>query len=124
MVLRLFDKTSDSKELKYLQSKIKEFRVPIKLRNDQYILVMTLNNEYVSMTYYHQHNNLIEICFIHTDLKFRKQGHSLKLVSDIIKKSENINYASVIILPGCGSDKLFTKLGFTFVGENHMELIL
>ena len=71
------------------------------------------DNIYVSMIYYIA-DKQCQIYYIH--------GHSMALVKKLLEicVQNEINKIFVSILPDCGSDKLFEKMGFQFTDNNNM----
>jgi predicted GNAT family acetyltransferase len=110
--------------LKPYRKKIDGFVIP-KLKQNDKIYLLAKEDEYIGMIYFSTQNDSCYINYIHTSENHRRKGHSeflVKIVMDEIHSSKK-SEINVAILPDCGSDKLFSKLGFKYVGEYQMKYI-
>lgn len=109
-------------KIKQINKIIKNFGIlPNYLNPNDKLLIIEKNKQMVSLIFYTKHADFIFINFIFTVEKFRMNGLSKKLINHILE-NEKIKQIDVIILPNSNSDKLFLKLNFYFVNENHMRL--
>ena len=110
--------------LKLLKRELKEFVIPKMKYNDKILILTDPNNDnrYVSMVFFTLYLDKCSINYIHTSSKYRRQGHSLFLIQKAlaVAKVHGCNYCNVAILPDCGSDIVFSKLGFKYVSETSM----
>lgn len=107
--------------LKQFRRKIDGFVVP-KLKENDKIYLLSQEDDYVAMIYF----TLKEKCYInyiHTSQNHRKKGHSEFLVRKVMDEiySSGKSEINVAILPDCGSDRIFSKLGFQYTGEHEMK---
>jgi len=107
--------------LKQFSRKIDGFVVP-RLTKDDKIYLLSQGDDYVAMIYF----TLKEKChinYIHTSENHRRKGHAEFLVRKVMEKiqSSGKNEINVAILPDCGSDRIFSKLGFQYTGEHEMK---
>lgn len=114
-------------ESQYLLKKFKRmidgFIIP-KLKKDDNIYIITQKNDYVAMIYFTLHNNAY-INYIHTSQNHRKKGHAEFLIKKVINEIQALGKKeiNVTILPDCGSDRIFSKLGFQYTEEHCMKYI-
>ena len=106
---------NNNKIIKLLKRELKEFIMP-KLKYNDKIYLLMLDNTYISMVYFTQNKSIYNINYIHTKQKYRHQGHSLFLIQEVIKNAQKnkCKNIQVTILPESGSDIVFSKLGFTY----------
>lgn len=109
-------------DIKTLNKLIKEVILPTKLNPNDKIIALKENKNIVSIVYFSEIKKCIYVNYIHTLSKFRKNGFAEKILRHLIKTKSYIKQYDVMILPDSGSDKLFSKFGFVFVGNNHMRL--
>jgi len=110
---------NDTSYNKLLKRELKEFVMP-KLKSNDKIYLLMHNNNYVSMVYFTQYLDSFYINYIHTNPKYRRQGHSLYLVQKVMiaARASNCKSIQVTILPDSGSDYVFLKLGFKYTSDN------
>jgi hypothetical protein len=116
---------SNQSILKQFVKHIDGFVIP-KLKENDTIFLLTKNQEYVAMIYFTISDDVGYINYVHTSENHRKKGHSSFLTEKMIQFSskKNVKEIKVAILPDCGSDKVFLKLGFSYVGENEMQYFI
>lgn len=107
--------------LDIIKKNVREFSCP-KLKKNEYIYLLMDNICYVSMIYFSISKNECYINYIHTNPKYRRQGHSAFLINNVKQFCINnkIKTIKVTILPDCGSDHVFSKFDFAFVDEYSM----
>ena len=113
-------------EWRVLKKNVDNFIFPKYLKMGHYVMAIINDDIYVSMIYYTIANDKCQICYVHTSRNHRRQGHSITLVKCLLENCAQcgIKEINVGILPDCGSDKLFEKLGFSFVDNNVMCLVM
>ena len=107
--------------LKKFKKKIDGFVVP-RLTKDDKIYLLSQGDDYVAMIYFTLEKSAY-INYIHTSQNHRKKGHAeflVRKVMDEIQSAEK-REIDVAILPDCGSDRIFSKLGFQYTGEHEMK---